>query len=74
MVKGYCKTSDEISDNFVGIRFSAGIPEVIFPHGFNISDDEKERRKDVFRLLAVLQRFTEHKEGDTSDDKKDLVM
>jgi len=46
---------------------------VIFPHGFNISDDEKEQRKDVFRLLSVLQRFTDHKEGDKTDNKTELI-
>ena len=64
MRKGYCITSDESPDSFVGIRFHEGVPEVVFPHGFIISDDEKERRRDVFKLLSVLQRFTDKRDGE----------
>ena len=74
MKKGYCITSDESTDNFVGIRIYEGVPKVVFPHGFNISDDEKERRKDVFRLLAVLQKFTDRKEGNHTDNSKDTIV
>ena len=73
MRKGYCITSEETNDYFVGVRFCDDIPEVVFPHGFNISDDEKERRKDVFRLLSVLKRFTDHREGDHNEEKKEKV-
>lgn len=69
MEKGHFITSEESDDNFVGLRFQDGTPTVVFPHGFNISDDEKEQRKDVFRLLAVLQRFTEHREGNSAEEE-----
>lgn len=77
MRKGYCITSEESEDNFVGVRFHNGSPEVVFPHGYNISDDEKERRKDVFRLLSVLKRFSNRSEGsrhDKGDDITDLPI
>lgn len=73
MLKKYCKTSTETADLFVGIRFVDGFPEVIFPHGYHIADEDKECRKDIFRLISVLQKFTEHKEGDTSRDVEDVI-
>lgn len=73
MRKGYCITSDETPDLFVGLRFREGVPEVVFPHGFALSDDPKECRKDVFRLIAVLKKFTEHTDGNKTNDKKNLL-
>lgn len=69
MLKQYCHTSKETSDLFVGIRFIDGKPSIIFPHGFSLSDDDSECRKDVFRLLAVLQSFSEHREGEYNKRK-----
>lgn len=73
MKKGFCVTSDEVDDYFVGVRFKGGEPEVVFPHGYKISDDEKERRKDVFRLLSLLIKFADKKYyGDKLNKDKDL--
>jgi len=77
MRKEYCITSEESEDNFVGVRFHNGSPEVVFPHGYNIPEDEKERRKDVFRLLSVLKRFSDRSDGskhDTGDDISNLPI
>jgi len=77
MRKGYCITSEESEDNFVGVRFHNGSPEVVFPHGYNISDDEKEQRKDVFRLLSVLKQFSDRSDGskhEKGDDISDLPI
>lgn len=73
MLRKYCKTSAETADLFVGIRFVNGEPEVVFPHGYHLSDEDKECRKDIFRLIAVLQRFTQHKDGNSGTDTKDIV-
>ena len=73
MLKKYCKTSTETADLFVGIRFIEGVPEVVFPHGYHLVDEDKECRKDIFRLIAVLQKFTEHKEGNTSRDTNGII-
>ena len=73
MLNGRFITSEDTTDNFVGIRFSDGVPQVIFPHGFAISDNEQEQRKDVFILLAVLKRFTERMEGDKSKNAQSLL-
>jgi len=64
LMKRLFLTSKDSPDYFVGIRYREGRPEVVFPHGYNISADQKECRRDVFRLLAVLKRFTERTEGD----------
>lgn len=74
MLREYCKTSSETADLFVGIRFVDGVPEVVFPHGYHISDEDKDCRKDIFRLIAVLQRFTDHKEGNKSNRNKDTIV
>ena len=65
MLKEYCKKSYESPDLFVGMRFHEGVPEVVFPHGFDISKDDKECRKDIFKLLSVLKTFSQKKEGDS---------
>ena len=73
MNKGNFITSDQAPDLFVGIRFREGKPEVVFPHGYNLSLDPKESRKDVFRLLAVLKRFTERTEGEKTTGEKGMI-
>ena len=70
MLKDYCITSDDNFDLFVGLRFQNGRPVVIFPHGYNISTNDNECRKDIFRLLTVLQQFTEHREGNSISGTK----
>ncbi len=64
MNDNYFVTSNEIENAFVGIKFVNDMPMVIFPQGFNIADDEKEQRKDVFKLLNVLKKFAEKRKGD----------
>ena len=72
---GYCLTSDELpsDDNFVGIRFINNKPQVVFPHGFKISEDESERRQDTFRLLSTIIKLSEHREGEKSIDAEDNI-
>lgn len=69
MLKQYCLTSKETADLFVGIRFKDGKPSIVFPHGYSLPEDDRECRKEVFSLLAVLQRFSEHREGDYNNRK-----
>ena len=73
MVNEYCISSEKASDLFVGLRFHEGIPEVVFPHGFVISQDEKQCRKDILRLLTVLQRFSHQEDGTSVRDKDNLL-
>lgn len=72
MLKDYCLTSKESSDFFVGIRFKEGVPKVIFPHGYHLPEDDSECRKEIFRLLAVLQKFSEHREGDANYSRNEI--
>lgn len=64
MLREYCRESSKESDYFVGIKYIDGIPSVLFPHGFNISNDERELRRDIFRLLAVLSDYSKHRDGE----------
>lgn len=64
MLKQYCRLSDSQSDNFVGLKFINGEPIVIFPRGYRLSEDEKQVRKDIVRLLATLNRFSGRCEGE----------
>ncbi len=73
MKNGSFLTSIESSDGFVGIRFVEDLPEVVFPHGFNIAEDEKEKRRDAISLISVLQRFSEHTEGNISHSSKNNI-
>lgn len=73
MINKYCLTSDKAGDLFVGIRFLDGSPQVIFPHGYAIPSDEKECRKDIFRLLGVLQMFSNHEEGENVKNQKKIL-
>lgn len=74
MLKDYCYVSDNSTNLFVGIKFIDGVPRVIFPHGYSIPTDDKECRKDIFRLIAVLKRFTEHNEGDNNSTEDDVIV
>ena len=66
MLKQYCRLSDSQVDNFVGLKFLNGEPIVIFPRGYRLSDDEKQLRKDIVRLLSTLNRFSGRYEGENS--------
>lgn len=74
MLKSYCLNSNDISELFVGLRFKEGNPQVVFPHGYGISSDDKECRKDIFLLLSVLEKFSTHREGETIDKKKTVTF
>ncbi len=74
MLREYCRTSAEVPDYFVGIRFKEGTPEVVFPHGYHIASDDKGCRKDIFKLMHVLKKFTEHSEGEDTNGREDKVF
>lgn len=74
MLREYCFTSADVPDYFVGIRFKEGIPEVVFPHGYHIAEDDKGCRKDIFKLMAVLKKFTEHNEGEDTKGREDKIF
>lgn len=63
MLNDFCAVSKSEYDDFVGLKFEDGQPKVTFPRGFRLSNDESQTRKDIVRLLAVIQRFSGRQEG-----------
>lgn len=61
-------------DDFVGLRFVEGRPEVIFPRGFSLATNDKEVRQDIIRLLSAIQRFTNRHEGDRTTTLRCVTM
>jgi hypothetical protein len=58
-----CKNDD--GDRFVGIRADAGSVAVYFPLGYQlppVTENERELRRDIARLILVLAAFTEQKD------------
>jgi len=65
MLKDLCTVSNsEQPDDFVGLRFIDGKPNVFFPRGFHLLEDEKTLRRDIVRLLAAINQFTDRYEGE----------
>lgn len=64
VIKEFCKswTND---DEFVGLKFENGRPEVHFPRGFSISDSDEGARKDILNLFGVLKKFSDRREGES---------
>lgn len=66
MLNEFCVISKSEYDEFVGLKFENGRPKVTFPRGFSLSEDESQTRKDIVRLLAVIQRFSGKQEGSST--------
>ncbi len=65
MLEQFCSVSNTVdSDDFVGVRIIDGIPEVKFPIGFSLSNDDEQIRRDIIHLLSILRDFTKRREGD----------
>lgn len=71
MLKDFVRVED-LQDGFVGIRYTDGKPEVFFPRGHFIADDEKILRKDIVRFLAIL-RYGEKLGGENNTNKGGTV-
>lgn len=69
MLRDICRVVENDED-FVGLRFVDGHPEVLFPRGFALSYSDGEIRQDVIRLLSTIQRFSDHHEGDKNMQRK----
>lgn len=67
MLHNFCSVSKSEYDDFVGLKFIDGQPKVIFPRGFRLSEDEEQTRKDILRLLAIIQKFSGRCEGSKSN-------
>ncbi len=63
MLRDLCRVVEN-DDGFVGLRFAGGRPEVVFPRGFRLAEDDKDVRQDIIRLFGAIRRFGDHREGD----------
>lgn len=60
---GRCHINKNFDDDtFVGIKKNDDLYEISFPLGFQLSEDEKELRRDILLLINVLARYTDKKE------------
>lgn len=56
-------------DEFVGLKFENGNPEVYFPRGFAVSDNDEQARVDILNLFGVLHKFSNRCEGKLANSK-----
>lgn len=64
-IRDRCSVNQNWSqDTFVGLKCEDGQFSVHFPLGFNISDDDKELRKDIILLLDTIAVTTGKRESD----------
>lgn len=65
-------TKARAGDDFVGLKFEHNKLNVVFPMGYRYTDDEgksdfeKQRRKEILNLIAVLSSFGQKKQGSYS--------
>ena len=72
MLKDYCKECNIFGDDeFIGLRFENGKPVVTFPRGYRLSEEDVDVRKDIIRLLAILHRFNDKKEGTEKNNTRE---
>lgn len=63
MLRECCSVCNFADDGFIGISFKDGLPHVSFPRGYRLSEDDERIRKDILGLIAVLQKFSNQREG-----------
>lgn len=68
MLKDCCSVCNFADDGFIGIQFQDGLPQVSFPRGYTLSDDDDTVRKDILGLITILQRFSNQREGQNRTD------
>lgn len=67
MLRDFCSVCVGENNEFVGMRFVDGSPVVTFPRGFRLANDDADIRKDILRLLATIQKFSDKKDGFSND-------
>lgn len=63
MIKEFCKKCKLGDNEFVGLKFENGNPEVYFPRGFSVADNDEQARVDILNLFGVLCKFSKRREG-----------
>ena len=74
MSNDFCKIEKNQSEGFVGLKFTKDGPVVCFPMGFEPSEDETLRRKDILRLFAVIKRFGKTPNGSAFNSAEDEAL
>lgn len=63
LLKSRCHVNtNEEGDRFVGIKADSENAMVYFPIGYQLSDTEHERRRDILHLISILSEFTHKKD------------
>lgn len=57
----------------VGINIIDNSMKVIFPRGYNLSDNERNLRKDILLLIKVLDKYRGRKQGKIFNNDKDSL-
>ena len=73
-LKDYCRVCDVFDDDFIGLRFVEGRPEITFPRGYKKSEEDEDVRQDIIHLLTILNKFTDRQEGTDRRNTKDGEM
>ena len=64
MLRDFCSVPSKNEDStFVGMRFENGRPHVYFPRGFALQESDASIRRDILRLLEVIRKFGDYREG-----------
>lgn len=64
MLSEFCSVSEAEQDDFVGLRIVDGLPHVTFPRGYALPENEKQLRRDVFKLMSAIQKFGGNRDGE----------
>ena len=64
MLHEICRVGGYQDDDFIGLKFIDGKPQLTFPRGFVLSSNEIGLRKDAVCLLSAIQKFTSRIEGE----------
>lgn len=62
-LQSHCVIQGDTSDLFVGMRVEDGVPKVVFPRGYRLSEDNKGCRQDALRLLTILEKLSDKRDG-----------
>ncbi len=71
MLKDFCRVCNVFDDDFIGLKFVEGKPEVTFPRGYRKSEKDEDVRRDIIHLLTILHKFTDRREGTSKSNTKD---
>lgn len=70
-IRDKCKVnSNRDNDTFVGLKCENGEFSISFPLGFNVSDDDKELRKELLMLFDAIEMTTKKKESEVLQQAK----